>query len=693
MATTSNFGLTRVRRGESLSKNGHSALDGDRVVLDDLLYALANHAHDAAPPLASPDDPPTLEAHDDDGALPGDTTFFYVYSFLDRWGLETSPSPEQSVTTPEGGDRPSAPILEHVTEGGELGAGRYQYAITYLDPDKGGETEASPAAAITLSSSSCQGECKIELEFDEPPSGFPCINIYRTRPGQTRLYFLDRVEDVTTYVDDGFIDEDQSITAPRFNSTGRTNRVVITLPESPPEDATAWRLYRTTTSGRYSDASLVHTVVETEEENGGPLVTEWEDDGSSLLSGRPRERSVSLGGGALIDLAQLQGRFPLDAMPRGGRHWGLYAREMSLTERVLGMTPVPHEVFPTHLACFFQDPPEELSDARLRLRLSDGNGSAIDLMVEGGQQYFSRALPLTDAGQVEAQDSNRHSDVPVVSAPEASGSQAVLFSSADQWAEADFGDLDAGPYKVQIVIQGEGEVRMSLADGGAQSIASEDFTFDHEGFELLDGPQFEIEEDTQVLLTVTRLDEGEEDVLLDLMLYQADLPSLQEGDLRVSTRLVPDDPVGEVSSTMAGYDQDADTDDLLGDLEGLGGVQDAFVVTASVGEDELVIDLLAEITGDSATVAEGDLDASDGGHRTAVRRAIERALGRFFFVDGEGSETGLDEVLSVEVDQDGTDFVISFTIDDEATPDEGDDVFWAGGDPHLGGDANVSVWF
>src|SRR3954454_20664252 len=96
---TDHFELTRVGQGESLQKNGNAALDLDRITLDDLLWALAQHSHDGTDALADPDGPPSLVSTGSGGALPPDPTYYYRVSYVDRWGLETGASDEATITT------------------------------------------------------------------------------------------------------------------------------------------------------------------------------------------------------------------------------------------------------------------------------------------------------------------------------------------------------------------------------------------------------------------------------------------------------------------------------------------------------------------------------------------------------------------------------------------------------------------
>ena len=112
LGDTENFGLTRVGQGETLAKNGYAALTTDRTFLDRVMQAMLTHAHDGGDRLPNPDQAPTLttEQGDPDAMLPGGRTYYYRYSFIDRFGLETSGSPEAAIATP-----PELPLPRHPT--------------------------------------------------------------------------------------------------------------------------------------------------------------------------------------------------------------------------------------------------------------------------------------------------------------------------------------------------------------------------------------------------------------------------------------------------------------------------------------------------------------------------------------------------------------------------------------------------
>lgn len=680
--TTSNFGFTRIQRGDSLAKNGYAALDSDRVALDDLLFALSNHTHDASPRLDSPTSAATLSAFDSAGSLPGNVTFYYAYALLDRWGLETRPSPEVSVTTPEGGSRPAAPLLDHIPTGGNLNAGRYGYVITYLDPAKGGETDASEVAFITISTDACSGECKIQLEFEAPPPGFPCVNIYRMRPGQTRLYFLARVEDASVFVDDGFTTEDQTIVAPRFNTTGTTSSIEVTVPALP-EGASGWRLYRTNTPGLYSDSSLVATVVTTEEEAGGPIVTTYIDDGSSLTSGRPRERNLSLGGGHVVDLAQVQGRFPLTAIPRGGRLISQGAPSLPRGRTQLARIPWLLDGLPTHLAASFEEAPE-LTDATLRLRVEDEAGGAIDLSVASGERYAVRTLPLTDGRVMQAESADRHANAFVVVDTGAQGSQAVRLSANDHWIYADFGALDAGPYRTAVIAKGNGNLLITLTADGQTTQAHTVNTATYTEFA---GPSFTLAEAGTMTLEVGRTDTGSEDVLVDVLLYASTIPTLEAGSLTLTSRVVPNVSIDTVTSTMAGYTQASNTQALLAALNTMAG-GGKLTGTASREGGSASFDL-ANTSSATLTFAQGTLSAASADDRVLVRRAVNRVLAQFFF-QGD-PEVDLRDVLAPTVTQGGTSFVVTFALTGGLLT-TGDSVYFVAQGLPVGEFANISVW-
>jgi len=533
---TPNFGFTRVGQGETLSKNGYAALDGDRTMLDALLRSLHQHTHtgDTAR-LANPQYAPVLSVTQGDSTahLPGGQTYFYKYSYVDIWGLETAASPEQMVQTPSGVTRPQAPLLEHLTTGGALNAGRYAYVLTYSDY-QGGETPASDPVALTIEVEACNGTCRIKLDFDAAPSVAPCVNIYRARQGQTRFYHLAKVEGATTYYDDGSVFEDQTITPPIINTTGGNNRVDIALPEAIPDEVGAWRLYRSQTPGVYTTASLVHHVVEGTTETSNDLRDTWSDRGEALGRGMPRTRSSTIGGTRAVRLEDLAGYLTGAQMPRGSRAWDLFLPG-GLLSRDYSVHDFDVDVRPSRLSAYFLDPPSGLvaQGTWVRFLLKDATNT-VELQATTDVAGHVRFLPLTDQGLIYAHSATR-TDVMIVLDAAASTGQAGQISAQGAALVTQTGALDAGTYHAWTMVrlsQGDAitdDLRLRAVRVSDDVVLSEVFvTVSNTTFAEVAFGDFTVADGEDVILRIDKVGTGSMvSYRVDYLRWEADLATLQ----------------------------------------------------------------------------------------------------------------------------------------------------------------------
>ena len=539
LSDTENFGFTRVGRDETIAKNNYAALTTDRSLLDRILHVALSHTHDGGDRLPNPDQSPSLvtEQGDPDAMLPGGRTYYYRYSFIDRFGLETAGSPESSISTPEGTSAPQAPDLDHQTSGGELDAGTYSYRITFSDL-QGGETTPSDAASITIQSGQCNGQCRIELTLPGAPAIAPCVNIYRAKQGQTRFYLLAKVENSTTFYDDGTITEDITRTPPRNNTTGGQNKVEVTVPLIP-EDAIAWRLYRSQIPGNYSNASLVHHVVETDEEADGALVATWVDLGGSLLSGRPRNRSASLQGTPPLRLDQLEGFIEIGNLPRGARSWDLFLPGQ-LEARPYGKIESEEVIEPASLTAYFLDPVSGIGSAWIRFILEDELGAVVDLVAEADGDYYRHRLPRTDQGYFEAHLGERSTQVQIVNDQDASEGQAAQISVEGNFVRVDLGALDGATYRAWVNLRLaedsdplSDDVRLrALRATDHSPISTRVLTITNTEYQEIAFEDFTVTDGEEVLLQVEKIAEGQVVFYnVDYFRYEADLEVLQPGEI------------------------------------------------------------------------------------------------------------------------------------------------------------------
>jgi hypothetical protein len=447
---TDNFGLTRVGAGESLAKNGYAALDLDRITEDLLHHAHEMHTHDGSPRLGNPSTGPTLSAAADGGQLTADTTYYYVVSYLDKWGLETAMSPEASLTTGAQIDEIDPPALTVETTGGTVVGGNYSYIVTAAT-DAGGETGRSTPSTATVTGGNTN---RVRLDLPPLPTGTISYRIYRKRPGQTQFYYLDET-DASPFYDEGN-GEDCTITAPVSNSTNSTNSVTVTIPGGAiPAGVFGWKIYRATEPGGYDDNSLVHQVIEPTTQFGTDLMTAWVDTGDALQQGTPRNRSATLSGGKPIDLSQIVGSYPLATQPRGGRVITGYAGGALTNTRVITKTRIPMDIKPTALTASFGTGPTGLNTTdrvRIRVRDSQSTPNHVDIVMTAAAGYAVAEWPLTESGIIEAEDGNRSDStaVPIASDTLASNGQVVELNANNEYVDIDLGVLDAGTYDVNV---------------------------------------------------------------------------------------------------------------------------------------------------------------------------------------------------------------------------------------------------
>jgi hypothetical protein len=444
---TDHFGLTRVGEGEQLSKNGFAALDLDRVTVDDMLYALSLHTHSAEPRLASPAGAPALIGRPTGGTLPPNVTLYYRISYLDKWGLETAGSSEASITTSGAINSPSAIAGTIETSGGTLTSGLYAYVATFATPS-GGETVPGPRTEVRIESGSTN-RTRLVLPDLAPGSAF--VRIYRSRPGQTQYYFLFET-DANNFYDDGSLTEDTTVTIPGFNSTNSANSVEVTVPGGLlPPGVFGWKLYRSVTPSTYAGFNLVHVVVEGTTETSNDIRTSWQDTGEALQRGEPRQVSSTMSGGATVELAQLGGKFPLSATPRGSRSWDPFVPGPVTMEREYARFYSSIPISPTQVSAFFLAAPNTTpTGSQVAFRVVDSLGKFVAMSTDGSNgNFYTARYPLTDVGVHEAEKGTRSATgvVPIVTDLKANNGQSVEVNDINEYVEVALGILDPGRYR------------------------------------------------------------------------------------------------------------------------------------------------------------------------------------------------------------------------------------------------------
>lgn len=539
---TDHFGFTRVSVGETMTKNGYAVLDTDRLRLDGLLYALENHRHDGSVRLDGPSVAPTGVVSTSGGSLPSGQTLYYAVSYVDQWGLETAPSPEVSVVTGSAISRPTAPVLTHYDSGGTLACGRYAYQITYANAS-GGETDGSLTANITTPGT-CTGVSRIRLTFAAAPAGAPAIKIYRAKPGQQQYYYLDTVQAVTEYYDDGATAEDPTVVVPRLNNTATFNRVTVTIPGGAiPDDVISWKIYRATSPGSYGAFSLVHNVVEG--------LTDWDDTGSSLQLGRPLTRSSTIGGSPQITTDALAGQIDADALPRGARTWSVFCAATLIDDKTYAMTRMPLDLQLFKMTAYFQDTPSGLTSGatptRVRFLLLDQGATpqTAELICDDDTAYYVREWSPLLEDSLEAEDGTRQG--PITYDALASRNIAVLVSNqTTDYVYWDIGELPEGTYTPYVTLRRTGnvasDIRLRALDPDAPAtLSTRSFGADGDAPVGVDpaleyveyaGTSFTLTTPTSVRLYVDKLTATVNGIYVDSFRYTADdVPVLSAGDV------------------------------------------------------------------------------------------------------------------------------------------------------------------
>ena len=330
MALTDRFGFSRFGPGVSgsLNDDGGKFSDSDRVVLDRILTAFESHTHsDAAGGVRMPNPDAALSAvySTTGGTLRGGKTYYYSYTVLDRYGLESAPAPVTEVVTPAPLMTPEAPQV-YADGGGSLPPGVYLYGITAFGLDDKETTLSAPVPVTLLQG---DGGARVALPQTTAMWGPIRYQVWRQSPVSNGWTRVGTAQSNTEFIDDGSVPDDDCACdparqPPQVNLTAASGSVKLTVPESVRSfllnsaqwESRGWRLYRSEVAGTWSGQSLVAEVVATVTEAGGGRVFEVTDTGSELLFGMPPLVSRCLAASAPFVTPLLHVG---DALPTGAR--------------------------------------------------------------------------------------------------------------------------------------------------------------------------------------------------------------------------------------------------------------------------------------------------------------------------------------------------------------------------------------
>lgn len=308
----------------------------DHAVIDAVLAALETHDHVGGQRLVGPVGLPTLLQSPNNGALPGSTTFYYRYSFLDQYGFETAASGEVGITTPEIVTPPQPPEL-FSKSGGLLYQGLYYYFLSAV-VNVTEQTQLSAPAVITVVPG--QGSVQVNGPLVDQ-AGVDGYNVWRQGPGEAGP---TRVGTFTIqqpgWLDDGTVvaSSDPANLPPTNTLTNSTNAVTLALH---PDDAATlaagaasgrisrWRVYRSISSGAFTNRSLLANVGP---DSTGVIPSLYVDNGGATpVQGAPSDIDRTLhpsvavrsgGGGGDIENPTLMSPdhnlWTMDILPDGG---------------------------------------------------------------------------------------------------------------------------------------------------------------------------------------------------------------------------------------------------------------------------------------------------------------------------------------------------------------------------------------
>lgn len=315
MNKTDFAGLTVLAPGEPLSTDGYAFQSTDRVILDRLLRIGARlHRHDGHDALPDPTDQLETEALTTGGTIAADAEIIATYTLVDEYGGETLPAEPVGIATTASLFPPlSSPETEVQAFAGAEGGlrpGIVYYAITFLDA-AGVETTPGPAVQVDIEPEApevdTEGDGTLPTAFQVVISGLADLaaaeegaagwRLYKANGLGTMYLLAEGSVNMDSVTDDGTLCLDCTDTAPTTNDTNGTNSIVLTVPDSPSnnaEGAVAFRVYMSYGSSLANPSFIEERPLT---DLGVPL-----NYGSILaLQGTPPDVSTAIAGAEKID--------------------------------------------------------------------------------------------------------------------------------------------------------------------------------------------------------------------------------------------------------------------------------------------------------------------------------------------------------------------------------------------------------
>jgi len=287
----------------TISDDGQKYTGLDRETIDRLFAQVEGHDHKyrSAMAVSLGEATGTLVAHG--GTLQGGYTYYYRYSVVDQFGMESIASAETTMVTPSFLAIPGMVSLsgeglittpENPAPG--LAPGMYYYALTAIRGTE--ETPLGQAALVQLQAG--QDAVRIGLPAFNDAESFRVWRMGSTESGYTKIGIADAP--ATEVLDEGLIPPDPcacdlSNMPPTMNTGTASYAIEITIPEDVDlTTARSWRLFRSVYPSIYPTMSLVHEVVEREDEwvPTTPLLRVWRDRSGILVSGKPLDTDENM---------------------------------------------------------------------------------------------------------------------------------------------------------------------------------------------------------------------------------------------------------------------------------------------------------------------------------------------------------------------------------------------------------------
>jgi hypothetical protein len=300
---TNHYQLQELSAGDPFSTNGQKYTTSDRAEIDRLLYVGAEGHHHNGDGISQAD--PALAGSTSvsttGGTISSGLNVYYKYTWVDVNGFETAASPQCYAVMPSQVSAPNGPAVSPSTASGSLEPGSYYYLLTAYTSSSTYETTVSAPGYALLTA-----EGQNTILFPSLPSGASGFNIYAKYPNGTNYLYLTSVAvsgstPATSYTDNGGTAVNCNRYAPTSNNTSSANSVTFTLPTSVPSGFT-WNLYRTTTSGSWTNSLLASNAND---------VTTYTDTGAGTGTGSPPTSTELISSPSQIDLtSEVQGVLP-----------------------------------------------------------------------------------------------------------------------------------------------------------------------------------------------------------------------------------------------------------------------------------------------------------------------------------------------------------------------------------------------